>query len=84
MERIVRPGVARILSGQLSPNGRIVANPEASQVTRHLNRSLIGGQQVQDQEDPPTADGGALCHPEKILQPGFDPGWVTWLVVDFQ
>ena len=84
MERIVRPGVARILSGQLSSDGRIVPHPEASQVTGHLNRPSIGGKQVQDQEEARTADGGALRHPEKILQPGFDPGWVAGLVVHFQ
>src|SRR5260370_17451344 len=72
-QRVVWPGVARVLPGELASDGRVVTTPEAGQVIGDLDCPLVGGKQVDDQRNPPTQDGRPLRHSEEVLKARLHP-----------
>src|SRR5258707_14783623 len=84
LKRILRPSMARILASQLPTNRRVMALPEAGEVTGDLNRTMIRRQQVQNQWKSPTPDPRSLLQPKEILEPGFDPRRLSRLVMHFE
>ena len=82
MQRVFRPGVARVTAAQLFANLRIDAPPKPRQIGRDLYRAVVGREQMHHQRRAPAGNHRPRLHPEKILQSRFYPGRLACFIID--
>ena len=66
---ILRPAMPRIAPAELPADLWIEPFPKSGQIAGHLNRPLIGSEQMHNQRNLSSREAGRLFHPEKILEP---------------
>src|SRR5262249_59263027 len=57
---VLGPGVARVAATQLAAERRVMTAPEPGQVLGHLDRTLVGGKEVEDERHPTPAQRRSL------------------------
>src|SRR5690606_12103267 len=66
------PGVFGVAALELAADARVVTLPKPGEVASHLDRALIGRQEVQRERHPTATDARAVREPEEVLQARLD------------
>src|SRR3984957_3362987 len=82
LQRILRPVMLRVAAAHVLADLFIAAAPEAAQITRDLQRTLRGRQQLERQRHRAAADARGFDQAEHFLQPDCEARRIRVNVVD--
>src|SRR5205823_4651204 len=79
---ILGPGVLGVAPHKLLADRRVVALPEAGEISGDLNGALVRGEQVERDRDGAATDARTVCGAEEVLEPGGERGRLAGHVLE--